>query len=432
MLIEFRFKNYRSFRDEAVLSMEAVGLGSFKKSLIEQNNMKLLPGVAIHGKNGGGKSNVIRAFWLGVQFIRNAQRIQHEKAAVPVVPFLLNDYSMNEPTEFSFDYIEDGVKYWYSFAATREKIIKESLYHAPKGQKALVFSRELQRFSFTEEKARRKLISETVAENQLFFSIACTMNDAACAKAMKWFRESIFFSRDYTDIPKQLLEYSGDSNMLNAISDYAKTADFGIEEMQFEIENKEIEGAIDFPENIPEGMKTALSSFIQILSETSNNSEGKLKLCQIKAQSKHKGVLENGDTGLFDLELEDESDGTRKLMSLAPAIESVLKKGGVLLVDEIERELHPMLVNSIIAKFQSKNSNPNGAQIIFTTHNTELMNLEFMRKDQIYFTDKNREAGSSELYSVTDFTTKTADNIRKGYLAGKYGATPELEIEEVE
>ena len=432
MLIEFRFKNYRSFRDEAVLSMEAVGLGSFKKSLIEQNNMKLLPGAAIYGKNGGGKSNVIRAFWLGVQFIRNAQRIQHEKAAVPVVPFLLNDYSLNEPTEFSFDYIEDGVKYWYSFAATREKIIKESLYHAPKGQKALIFSRKLQKFSFTEEKARRKLISETVAENQLFFSIACTMNDAACARAMKWFREAIFFSRDYTDIPKQLLEYSGDSNMLNAISDYAKTADFGIEEMQFEIENKEIEGTIDFPENIPEGMKTALSSFIQILSETSNNSEGKLKMCQIKAQSKHKGVLENGDTGLFNLELEDESDGTRKLMSLAPAIESVLEKGGVLLVDEIERELHPMLVNFIIAKFQSKNSNPNGAQIIFTTHNTELMNMEFMRKDQIYFADKNREEGSSELYSVTDFTTKTADNIRKGYLAGKYGATPELEIEEVE
>lgn len=432
MLIEIRFKNYRSFRDEAVLSMEAVGLSSFKKSLIEQNKMKLLPGAAIYGKNGGGKSNVIRAFWLGVQFIRNAQRIQHEKASMPVVPFLLDDYSANNPTEFAFDYIADGIKYWYSFEATKEKIIRESLYHAPKGQKALVFSREQQKFNFTEDKARRKLISETVAENQLFFSVACTMNDAVCTKAMKWFREDIFFSRDYTDIPQQLLEYSGDSNMLNAISEYAKAADFGIEEMQFEIENKEIDGAIDFPENIPEGMKSALTSFIQILSETSNNSEGKLKMSQVKAQSKHKEILENGEAGLFKLELEDESDGTRKLMSLAPAIESVLKKGGVLLVDEIERELHPMLVNFIVAKFQSKNSNPNGAQIIFTTHNTELMNLELLRKDQIYFADKNRNDGSSELYSVTDFMTKTADNIRKGYLAGKYGATPDLEIEEVE
>ncbi len=203
--------------------------------------MKLLPGVAIYGKNGGGKSNVIRAFWLGVQFIRNAQRMQHEKASVPVVPF----------------------------AATREKIVKESLYHAPKGQKAQVFVREGQKFSFTEEKARRKLISETVAENQLFFSVACTMNDSICVNAMKWFREDIFFSRDYTDISRQLLEYYDDSNMLKAISDYAKTADFGIEEMQFEVENKEI-----------------------------------------------------GDNL--------ESDGTRRLMSIAPAIESVLNKGGIM------------------------------------------------------------------------------------------------------
>lgn len=432
MLIEFRFKNYRSFRDEAVLSMEAIGLSSFKNCLIEQNNMKLLPGAAIYGKNGGGKSNVIRAFWLAVQFIRNAQRMQHEKATVPVVPFALNDYSAKEPTEFSFDYISDGVKYWYSFAATREKIVRESLYHAPKGQKAQVFVREGQTFRFTEDKAKRKLISETVAENQLFFSVACTMNDAVCVNAMRWFREDVFFSRDYTDIPRQLMEYYDDSNMLKAISDYAKTADFGIEEMQFEIENKEIGTDLNFPEDVPEGMKAALTSFIQILSETSNNSEGRLKMSRVKAKAKHKGINADGEEGLYNIELEDESDGTRKLMSIAPAIESVLTKGGVLFVDELERELHPMLVNFIVAKFQSKRSNPNSAQIIFTTHNTELMNLEFMRKDQIYFADKRKSDGASELYSVTDFNTKTADNIRKGYLVGKYGATPNIEIEEVE
>lgn len=431
MLIEFRFKNYRSFRDEAILSMEAVGLGTMKNSLIQYNNMKLLPGAVIYGKNGGGKSNVIRAFWLGVQFIKNAQRIQHEKASVPVIPFALNDYSENEPTEFEFDYINNGIKYWYSFAATKEKIIRESLYHAPKGQKAQVFVRKGQKFSFTEDKARRKLISETVAENQLFFSIACTMNDSACINAMSWFREDVFFSRDYTDIPRQLLEFYEDRNMLKAISDYAKTADFGIEEMKFEVENKEIKNGLEIPEDIPEGMKAALASFIQVLSETSTNSEGKLKMSQIKAKSQHRGIDSNGDGRFYSLELEDESDGTRKLMSLAPAIESVLKRGGVLLVDELERELHPMLVNYVVAKFQSKKSNPKGAQIIFTTHDTELMNLEYIRKDQIYFADKNRMDGSSELYSVTDFTTKTADNIRKGYLVGKYGATPNIEIEEV-
>lgn len=169
MLIEFRFKNYRSFRDEAVLSMEATGLGTFKNCLIQEKSTKLLPGVAIYGKNGGGKSNVIRAFWLAVQFIRNAQRTQHEKAEIPVMPFGLNDYSKSDPTSFKFIYVQNGIKYWYGFSATRESIVSEYLYHAPKGQKAVVFLRDGQKFSFTEEKTKRSMIGEMVAANQLFF-----------------------------------------------------------------------------------------------------------------------------------------------------------------------------------------------------------------------------------------------------------------------
>lgn len=432
MLIEFRFKNYRSFRDETILSMEATGLGVFKNSLITYNNSKLLPGAAIYGKNGGGKSNVIRAFWLAVQFIKNAQRTQHEKAAIPVIPFALNDYSASEPSEFAFIFTLDGVKYWYSFAATREKVFTESLYHAPKGQKALVFSRRGQSYSFTEDKARRKLISEAVAENQLFFSVACTMNDAACSGAMRWFRERVFFSRDYSDIPRQLLEYSEDANMLKAISRYAKAADVGIAEMQFEINNREFDDESTFPDYIPEGIKTALVQFMHTLAETSNNSEVRLKMGEVTATSKHKGETREGRMEYYTLELADESDGTRKLMSIAPAIESVLANGGILLVDELERELHPMLVEFIVSKFQSKRTNPNGAQIIFTTHNTELLNMELLRKDQLYFVDKRREDGVSELYSISEFATRTTDNIRKGYLLGKYGATPDIEIEEVE
>lgn len=432
MLIEFRFKNYRSFRDEAVLSMEATGLGTFKNSLISYNSIKLLPGAAIYGKNGGGKSNVIRAFWLAVQFIKNAQRTQHEKAAIPVIPFALNDYSVSEPTEFEFIYTLDDIRYWYSFSATREKIFTESLYHAPKGQKALVFSREGQTFSFTEDKSRRKLISEAVAENQLYFSVACTMNDAACSRAMRWFREKVFFSRDYSDIPRQLLDYSNDTNMLRAISDYAKAADLGIEDMQFEINSQEVDDEAALPDNLPEGMKAALVQFLHTLSETSNNSEVRLKMGEVTATSKHKGRNKNGASQLYPLELEDESDGTRKLMSIAPAIESVLARGGILLVDEIERELHPMLVDFVVSKFQSKRTNPYGAQIIFTTHNTELLNMELLRKDQLYFADKDQEDGASELYSISEFSTRTTDNIRKGYLLGKYGATPNIEIEEVE
>ena len=432
MLIEFRFKNYRSFRDETTLSMEATGLGTFKNSLIPYGSMNLLPGAAIFGKNGGGKSNVIRAFWLAVQFIRNAQRTQHEKATIPVIPFALNDYSASEPTEFEFFYTLDGIKYWYAFSATKEKIVSESLYHAPKGQRALVFLRKGQVFDFNTDTSRRNLIKEAVAENQLFFSVACTMNDADCSRAMKWFREKVFFSRDYSDIPRQLLEYSIDAHMLKAISDYAKAADLGIEDMQFEINSKEVQKDGSIPDDIPESIKAALIQFMQTLSETSNNSEVRLKMGEVKATSKHKGCNKNGESQLYSLDLEDESDGTRKLMSIAPAIESVLTNGGILLVDELDRELHPLLVKFVISKFQSKKTNPLGAQIVFTTHDTELLNMELIRKDQLYFVDKNQKDGASELYSISEFGTRTTENIRKGYLLGKYGATPDVEIEEVE
>lgn len=432
MLLEFKFSNYRSFRDEAVLSMEATGLGTFKDSLLSFGRLRFLPGVAIYGKNGGGKSNVIRAFWLAVQFIRNAQRTQHENASIPVSPFLFNDYSIKQPTTFEFTYVLDEIKYIYGFSATKTTILREYLYHTPKGQKAVVFEREGQIFKFTEEKPRRKLISKTVAENQLFFSVACTMNDSDCSTAMRWFRDYVLFSRDYSDIPRQLIEYSNDTNMLNTIANYAKEADFGIEDVKFDFDSTEVTNPNQLSDDLPQGIKAALSTFLQVLSETSNNSEIRLRAGEVKATSYHKGQTQAGNTEHFSLELSDESDGTRKLMALAPAIESALKCGGLLLVDEIERELHPMLVDFIIAKFQSKASNPKGAQIVFATHNTELMNESLIRKDQIYFVDKNQNNGSSELYTICEFSTKTTDNIQKGYLLGKYGAIPNIEIEGVE
>lgn len=430
MLHEFRFENYRSFRDSAVLSMEASGLGMYKDCLIQCGAKKYLPAVAIYGKNGGGKSNVIRAFWLAARFINYAQMTQHEGAEIPVKPFALNDYSDQQPTAFDFVYKYNGVKYWYGFAATKTQIISEYLYHAPKGQKALVFERNLQSFNFTQEKNTRELISKMVAPNQLFFSVACTMNDTDCVTAMKWFRSCLFFSRDYTDLPPRLIENSENQKMLDAIASYATAADVGIDSVRFEFNQNEITEDVTFPKGMPDNLKKALSSFIHTLSETSNNSEVKLQMGAVKATTAHKGKNKDNSVTSYEMPLDTESDGTRKLMSLAPAIESALNIGGVLFVDELERELHPALVNYIVAKFQNKHSNPKGAQLIFTTHNTELLNMEILRKDQLYFVDKQPD-GASELYSVSDFGTRTTENIRKGYLLGKYGAIPDVEIEEI-
>lgn len=434
MLLNFQFYNYRSFRDNTVLSMEAKGNAEYKGCLIPYKNLDVLPATAIFGKNGGGKSNIIRAFWLGVQFIRNAQKTQHEKAVVPVRPFALNDYSMDEPTGFEYQYISDGIKYIYGFSATTKKIVSEYLYASPKGQKSMIFTREAQNFTFpiNGEKKKKEMIAEAVGENQLFFAIACVMNYKPCIEAMKWFRESIHFSKNYGDIPKQLLEYADDANMLQAITSYAKQADVGIEDMSFEISNEELSQSELLSEKVPEGIMRALKEFAAALKDASDMSEINLRIGELKVSSLHRGIQKDGFTSMFSLELADESDGTRRLMALAPGIEQVLQQGGVLLVDEIDRDLHPLLAEFVISKFQSPKTNPGHAQLIFTTHDTELLNMEIMRKDQIYFADKDRKSGVSELFNLKDFPVRTNDNIRKAYLAGKYGAVPEVDTVEVE
>lgn len=433
MLIEFKFSNYRSFRGEGCLSMEATGLRTKRQILIPGKPTDLLPAAAIFGKNGGGKSNIIRAFWLGVQFVCHAQRTQHENAPIPVHPFLLDDDSIEKPTSFEYTYVRDGVKYIYGFSATRKSILREYLYHAPKGQKALVFSREGQTFTFRENpmKKLREMICEAVDHNQLYFSVACTMNEPICKAAMGWFREDLFFSRDYTDIPEQLMQCSEDTHMLQAMTQYAMQADLGMEDIKFEIQNGELEER-ELPfDGIPEDLKDALTQFMKALSESPNLSETKLKMGQIRATSLHKGLNRQGEHTLYPLSLAEESDGTKKLMALAPAVERALKQGGVLLVDELESGMHPILAAFLISKFQSPHTNPHHAQLIFTTHNLDLLDEELLRKDQLYFVDKGRESGASFLYSISEFSTPTTENLRKGYLLGKYGAIPDIMPEEV-
>ncbi len=433
MLINFRVKNYRSFRDEAVLDLEAAGLKEYNESLIPFKKNRYLPAAAIYGKNGGGKTNLVRALWLAVQFIRNAQRTQHEKAEIPVRPFELDDYSREQPTEFEFIYVYKGIKYEYGFSAVRKYIVKEYLYASPKGKKAMIFSRESQSFTFPEdkEKAKKELLKEAVGVNQLFFSVACVMNYQPCIEAMGWFRNEIYFSRDFIDIGSNILEYQEDSKMLQSIVSTAKIADVGITDMKFEINNMEIRNLEDISKEISDDVKQSISrALVQMkaaLESGPNVAEGKLLVNEIKTISYHSGVDQKGNQGFFTLGLSDESDGTRKLMAIAPAIEQATRNGGVVVIDEIEKELHPLLVEYIINKFQNPENNKNAAQLIFTTHSTEIMSRELLRRDQIYFADKDRNTGASELYSLSDFSPRKDENIYKSYIIGKYGAIPHIE-----
>lgn len=412
MLIEFSFSNYRSFRGKNTLSLE-----SLKKK------KGLLPLVAIYGKNGGGKSNLIRAFWLAVKFICNAQMTQGAGVLVPVDPFKLNDYSTETPTSFEFIYKYKGIKYIYGFSATKEKICEEYLYHYPKGFRAQVFKRTGQEFSFIQDKAFKQLISKAVAENQLYFSVANTMNESVCAEAMKFFTESIVFSREFEDLPGQIRLNYHNNNVLKSMKQYAQRADVGITDMKFEMKNTEIDVDDTIPEDAPPELSRALKSFVSALSD---NSQVKIQRNEIKARTYHTGISKNGEISQYELGLEDESDGTLGLMALAAAIDRTIDNGGIFVADELEKGLHPLLTEYIVNKFQNSEINKNNAQLIFTTHDTEIMRQHFLDADQFYFVDKDRQTGESELYSVDGLGKKNNADIRTGYLIGKFGGVPEL------
>ncbi len=429
MLLYFKVKNYRFIRDEAVLDMEAAGLHDAAKNLLPFGKKEYLPAVAIYGKNGGGKSNLIRSMWLAVQFICNAQKTQTENEPVPVRPFMLNDYSVNEPTAFEFAYVQNGAKYVYGFSATRTHIVSEYLKAWPKGREKNIFLRHGQSFIFPKdnEKKRKELIKEAVGKNQLFFAISCTMNYKPCIEAMKWFREKIVFSRDFTDINRNLIDYREDETMLQAIVSAAKKADVGIEDIQFEIDQQTLDLQ---SQNIPGqmgGMIAALRAFSEALQQNGNEAEVSLNMGKLKSTTYHTGLNCEGKASRYELTLSDESDGTRRLMTLAPAIERTLKEGGTLVVDELEREMHLMLIEYVLGRYQEKRNNPAHAQLIFTTHDTSLLNQEILRRDQIYFVDKRREDGASSLYSLADFNIRNDANIQKAYLLGKFGAVPSIE-----
>lgn len=382
--------------------------------------------MAIYGKNGGGKSNLIRAFWLAVKFICNAQMTQGAGVLVPVDPFKLNDYSTETPTSFEFIYKYKGIKYIYGFSATKEKICEEYLYHYPKGFRAQVFKRTGQEFSFIQDKAFKQLISKAVAENQLYFSVANTMNESVCAEAMKFFTESIVFSREFEDLPGQIRLNYHNNNVLKSMKQYAQRADVGITDMKFEMKNTEIDVDDTIPEDAPPELSRALKSFVSALSD---NSQVKIQRNEIKARTYHTGISKNGEISQYELGLEDESDGTLRLMALAAAIDRTIDNGGIFVADELEKGLHPLLTEYIVNKFQNSEINKNNAQLIFTTHDTEIMRQHFLDADQFYFVDKDRQTGESELYSVDGLGKKNNADIRTGYLIGKFGGVPELEDE---
>ena len=411
MLIQFSFKNYKSFRDDTVLDLSAAKMTEYNDRVVTISGEKILPVAAIYGANASGKSNVYEAFYFMSEYVENSLHYgddaEHFDEFRPT-PYLFDDESANAESSFEvyFTVPNDPTEksYNYGFCIGKEGVTEEWLnYKAKTARKySPIFYRsetELDLKGFN--KVGRTSIETALNKEVLVVSLGAKLKIEKCKLVRDWFVANEFadFGNAVTNLfmsrrlPKGFVE---DERVQKKVVDYLASFDESIQGFHIEEVPKEDE---------------------------SRNSTYKINAIHKKA----------GSEKTAEIPLEMESAGTLKMFALYSELQEVIEKGSVLFVDELNARLHPLLVRDFILIFLNTKTNVNHSQLIFTTHDTWQLSNQLLRRDEIWFTEKDKE-GVSTLYSLADFIDEDGSRIRKdesyekNYLVGKYGAIPSLKM----
>ncbi|PSU95744.1 AAA family ATPase [Photobacterium kishitanii] len=414
MIIRLAVENYMSICSKQVLDMEPSSYTEKSDTntfewASENNSQKLLKTSAIYGANASGKSNLISAFSLMRRMIVKSAQWQIDKK-LPYHPYKLSKHSRNAPTEFEVEFIENDIKYLYGFSYDQSRILTEYLFAYPKKKAQKWFLRAWDdtdneyKWEFGRSLAGEKQTwANLTKENSLFLSTAVQLNSVQLKDIFNWFVDQVAisgidgWSSSYTS--KQCNNADNKEKIIQLLKD----VDILVDDIQVESEEFHIN-------NLPEEMPSALKEQI------AEKLEG-----EIIYDTKFIRNDEDGQPVPFDME--EESDGTNRFFSFAGPWLDALECGRTLFVDELNSNLHPLLVKHMVQLFHCKKSNPNNAQLIFTTHETSILNQSVFRRDQIWFMQKTNNM--SELYALSEFKVrKDFENLEERYLTGSYGALP--------
>lgn len=408
VLRSFRLGNHRSFRDEQELLLMPAGPGDERSAA---------PVAAIYGANASGKSNLLN----GLEFMRSAvldSFAQWEvEGAVPRRPFKLAPESRLEPSVFVVELVTDDIRYTYGFALDDDCVREEWLYSYPEKRKRVIFERERDEIKLgstvTEMKAKLEVLEELMRPNALFLSACARLTLDPLMPVYRWFNRSLRIRHGSdpfgvtTTVARFLAKDSGNTKRLLAL---LAAADVGIVDVHVD--------EYEDPRRIRE-----------IHRAEKNLARAELAYVRARGAQRRTDLkfVHDGSDEAFDLR--DESAGTRNWLALIPAVLTALDSASVFVVDEIDASLHPLLTARLVSLFQDGDTNPNGAQLIFTTHDTSLLGTmlgdQMLDRDQIWFVEKKR--GASGLYALSDFKPRKEQNTERRYLAGSYGAVPVLD-----
>lgn len=413
MLIRFRVENFRSISDEQEFSMVASAMSERRETLVPTAaGVQLLRAAAVYGPNASGKSAIFHALSFMREAVLESHRTWIPNAGVPRTPFALDLTCAFKPSVFVVDALVGGVRYEYGFTVDSARVLEEWLYAYPRGRKQEWFTRDSGRdveFAFSRSlPGENRAISSLTRPNSLFLSAAAQNNHEQLMPVYKWFAENLWIVDDST---RSFFEnYAVDlcRNELTRKSLLASlaSADLGITDIEFAESGFAPEGPAWLT---PFGSPVAsdpVSPFVQA---------PRVRLWHSM-----------GDSAVsVALPFEQESRGTRTLFGLLGILRWCLDSGGTLLVDELDQSLHSHLARRIVAGFMSPAGNSRAAQLVFNTHDTNLLSEDLLRRDQVWFTEKTT-GGATRLFPLTDFRARKFENLERGYLQGRYGAVPSL------
>ena len=414
MLIEFRVKNFRSLRDEQVLSLVASKDKTLKDTHTQATGITAAPtlvrSAVVYGANASGKSNLIKALQYMRGVVTESATANQPGKTFAIQPFRLDVESASQPSEFEVTILLDGVRYQYGFAMTEKRIVSEHLlvYKAFKPQQW--FTR---RFDTTTEKdvydfgpglkGPKHLWQGATRPNALFLSMAVQLNSEALRPVFDWFMNRLVVFNEQAQItPEVSIQMLKQDDGRKEICNFLSAADISIADIHVET-HKVLGQHVHFD---PRASKAEIRP--EVVEET------KLRFHHITEQGK----------AVFDPM--DESSGTRVLLTLAGPVLETLRKGLTLIIDELDTSMHTLLVRELVRLFHRPEINTGGAQLIFTTHDTSLLDApDLFRRDQVWFVEKNRDQ-TSTLVSLSDFSPRKNEALERGYLIGRYGGVPFL------
>jgi AAA15 family ATPase/GTPase len=411
MLLEFRFKNYRSFRDETKLSLVASADKTLRATNTVGTDIKAMPSAllsaVVYGPNASGKSNLLKALeFMRAMVVTSASHTP--QATLNVQPFRLDRETASEPTRLEATILLDGTRYQYGFEFAPARITAEWLIVYQGHRPQTWFDRRFDPKSGEDQydfgpsfRGNKKLQSQATKPNSLFLSTAVQLNNEQLTPLYTWFQDQLIIFMAGGQIPEAYsTERIKDPAWERKIASFLNAADIAISSIRAQSQQ-----AHQMTFRIDGG------TFAETRTEQSEITRPKF-------------THSVGDVSM-ELEFEDQSEGTQKLYSLAGPVFDILDKGKVLIVDELERSLHELLVRHFVSLFQDPKVNRHGAQLIFTTHDTSLLEGGLLRRDQVWLTEKGEDQ-ASVLVPLTDYSARKGEALDRGYRAGRYGAIPFL------